>query len=413
MYITALDIGTSKIKAIVGEIKGNRKPSVIGVFKAPVVGLRRGEIVAIEDVAPALSRLSEEIKQISKSALKNIFAGVGGVNVRFQRSRGIVAVSRADNEIYQDDIERVIKASQAINLGPNRTTLHTLTKEFTVDGTAGILDPLGMNGHRLEVESLIIDALKSTVGNLIKSVESVGGEISGLIYCPLAASRAVLNKTQKELGVVLVDIGAGTTSISVYEENNLLHLASLPVGALNVTNDLAIGLRCSIKTAEKIKLSFGHALAKSIPQREKLELHELDENLKSAVSRHFISEIIEIRLAEIFELVNNELKSVGKSGRLPAGAVITGGGAKIPGIVELAKQELKLPAQIGAPDASVDVPTLEVVRPEFDAKLEDPEFSVVVGLLFSGLDETLKTKGNWLTSKKPNWFRKLLKYFLP
>lgn len=407
MYITSLDIGTSEIRALVAETQKDRRLSLAGLFKSKAEGLRKGEIVSIDDASRVLALLFDDIKKIHKTALKNIFLGVGGSNIKMESSRGIAAVSRSDNEIYQDDVQRVIKASQAISLGPNRMILHTLTREFIVDGTSGIVDPLGMVGNRLEVQSLIIHSFKSSVNSLIKCVEAVGGEVAGLIFNPLAASRAVLSKIQKDLGVVVIDIGAGTTGVCVYEENNLLQVMVLPMGATNITNDLAIGLRCGVGSAETIKLSFGFALPKEVGTRERLELQEIDPNLKSNVTRRFISEIIEVRLAEIFELVNNELKLMGRNSRLPAGVVVTGGGAKMPGIVDLAKEELKLPAQIGIPVLD----NLEVNDPEVRLELEDPRFSVALGLLLWGGDESFK--GKWSSSKKSGWAGKFFKHFLP
>ncbi|MBI5732062.1 MAG: cell division protein FtsA [Candidatus Magasanikbacteria bacterium] len=407
MYITSLDIGTSEIRALVALTRKDHRLSLAGLFKSKAEGLRKGEIVNIDDASRVLTPLFNDIKKIHKTALKNIFLGVGGSNIKMESSRGIVAVSRSDNEIYQDDVERVIKASQAISLGSNRMILHTLTREFIVDGISGIADPLGMTGNRLEVQSLIIHSFKSNINSLIKCVEAVGGEVAGLIFNPLAAGRAVLSKIQKDLGVVMVDIGAGTSGVCIYEENNLLQVVVLPMGAANITNDLAIGLRCGVGSAETIKLSFGFALPKEVGTRERLELQEIDPNLKSSVTRRFISEIIEVRLAEIFELVNNELKLAGRNGRLPAGVVITGGGAKMPGIVDLAKEELKLPAQIGIPILD----NLETSDAEARLRLEDPQFAVAVGLLLWGGDESLK--GKWSASKKSGWISKIFKNFLP
>lgn len=407
MYLTALDFGSSQIKVLVAEAKKDGQLSLLGVLKIPSVGLRKGEIVTFEETIQSLKRAIDETKEISKAATKNIFINVGGGNVKLQNSRGIVAVSRADSEVYSEDIDRVIKASQAINLGPNRMILHTITREFIVDGIGDIIDPLGMVGNRLEVNTLIIDAFKPTVNNLIKAVEAVGGKVGGLIYNPLASSRSVLTKAQKELGVVLIDIGFGTTGMAVYEEDKLLSAAVFPIGASNITNDLAIGLKCPIKMAETIKLSLGSALAKEISNKEKIELHQIDESFRSVVSRRFISEIIEIRLAEIFEFVNNELKSLGKSGQLPAGAVLTGGGAKMSGIVELAKKELKLPIQIGIPE----FPEAELTGGGLRAQIEDPEFSLAAGLLLWGMEHALK-ETSWGGAKK-GWLSKILKYFLP
>jgi len=407
MYITALDIGSSQIKVLIAETDKQDKVSLASAFKIPSIGLKKGEIITFDEALQVLRNTFREIRQINKSALKNIFVNIGGSNIKLQNSRGIVAVSRADNEIYNEDVERAIKASQAINLGPNRLIVHTITKEFIVDGINDIIDPLGMVGNRLEVNSLIIDAFKPTVNNLIKAIEAMGGKIGGLIYNPLASARSVLTKNQKDLGVVMIDIGFGTTSMAVYEEGKLVLAAVFPLGASNITNDLAIGLRCSIKTAEAIKISCGAARAKEISTREKIELHQLDETLNSVVNRRFVSEIIEIRLAEIFGLINNELKALGKSGQLPAGAVITGGGAKMNGILDLAKQEFKLPAQIGAPGFL----ETDSISDELKNQIEEPDFSVSAGLLLMGFEQATKETG-WLSAKK-GWFGKILGHFLP
>jgi len=407
MFIIALDLGSGKIKTLVVEIQKNGKLSLLGVFKTPSAGIRKGEIANIEETVRSLSHVFSEIKRLHKNALKNIFVNVNGTGIKMQNSRGIVAVSRSDNEIYQEDIDRVLKASQAVNLSPNRMVLHTLTKEFIVDGVGDIRDPLGMTGARLEVNSLIIDAFSPAIKNLIKCIEVSGGSVAGLIYGPLSAGVSVLSKAQKELGTVLVDIGFGTTGMCVYEEDKLLQAAAIPVGAGNITNDLAIGLKCPVKTAEKIKLAFGCASPKEVSVKEKVELGEFDENLKTIVSRKFLAEIIESRLAEIFEFVNNELKSIGKAGRLPGGAILTGGGAKMPGIAELAKHELKLSSQIGIPE----IKNLESKNAQSGGQIEEPEFSVAAGLAVWAGEQRLK-QGNWSPSDKFP-LKRILRYFMP
>jgi cell division protein FtsA len=334
---------------------------------------------------------------------------VGGANVETQNSKGIVAVSRADSEIFSEDIDRVVKASQAVNIGLNRMILHTLTREFLVDGIGDISDPLGMTGNRLEVNSIIIDAFRPAVLNVMKSVDEAGGKIGGIFYSPLASARAVLTKAQKELGVLAVDLGFGTTSMCVYEEGRLETAKVFPVGSGNITNDLAIGLKCPVETAETIKISFGSAVSKGVSGKEKINLGEISEGEDSFISRRFISEIIEIRLAEIFEFVDNELKLIGKSGRLPAGLVITGGGAKMPEILELAKKELKIPVQIGIPDLS----NFNVSSGESSLNLEDPEFSTGMGMLFWEGDQLAKDSDWAPVQMKSGGFSKILKHFLP
>lgn len=406
-YIVGLDIGSASIKAAIGEVKKNRKFSLVQLLKAPSKGVRKGVVDDVADTVYSVNNILNEIKKISKNAIKNIFLGVGGADIKVHSSGGSVAVSRADNEINQEDIDRVIQASRAISLSPNRMILHTITKQFIVDGVGDICDPLGMIGNKLEVNSLIIDAFVPAIKNLTRCVEVSGGSISGLILSPLAAARSVLSKNQKDLGVVLIDIGFGKTGMSVYEENKFLHSAIFPVGSGNITNDLAIGLRSSIETAETIKLSFGRALAKEVGARESLELSKIDSRAKGTVTKKFIAEIIEVRLAEIFELINNELKRIGKAGQLPAGIVLVGGGSKIPGLVDLAKQEMKLSAQIGIPDVS----EIEIVSSELSGEIDDPEFSCVLGLLLWGYDNL---HGKEVAgSPVKSFFKKLLDHFIP
>jgi len=407
MYITALDIGTSQIKVLVAMPEKGGKLLLAAVFKTPSAGIRKGEIINVEELVQALKPVIDGIKQVDKAASKNIFVNIGGGNIRIQNSRGIVAVSRADSEICSEDVERAIKASQAINLGPNRMIVHTITKEFIVDGIGDIVDPLGMVGNRLEVNSLIVDCFKPSLNNLAKALEASGGKIGGIIYNPLASARSVLNKNQKELGVALIDIGFGTTNLAVYQEGKLVSTATFPIGASHITNDLAIGLRCPIKTAEKIKLSFGAADSKEVSGKEKIDLHELDESLNSTVNKRFISEIIEIRLNEIFELVNADLKLINKNGELPSGAVIVGGGGKMSGVLTLAKKELKLPVQAG----EVETQGIEFPNDESAKEVEDPEFAVAAGLLLLGVEQSFES-GGWSISKN-NWLSKILSHLLP
>jgi len=324
-----------------------------------------------------------------------------------QYSKGVVAVSRADDEIYQDDISRVIQSAQAVNIPPNRMVLHSIIKEFIVDGIDNIRDPLGMIGKRLEVSTLIIDAFSPSVKNLEKCVETLGASVGSIILSPLAAGHAVLSKNQKELGVLLIDIGFSKTSIAMYAENRLTHAAVIPVGSSSITNDLAIGLRIPIEAAEIVKLSFGSALSKEVGSRDVVELAKIDPRAKGTVTKKFIAEIIEDRLAEIFELVNTEVKHVGKISSLPAGAVLVGAGVKIPNIAELARQELKLSAQIGVPALG----PLKPMSAEIGLQAEDPEFATALGLLQYEQDLNDDAK----TPAKPvsHGLKKILDYFIP
>ncbi len=406
-FVAGLDIGSQSVKAVVGEIGRGGSFRVIEVLKFPSAGIRKGVVQDVSEVTQSLSPAIAAMKKIGKAASANIFLGLASSDLKVQQSLGVVAVSRADFEIYQDDVNRAIQSAQAVNLAPNRMVLHSIVREYIVDGVRDIRDPLEMTGNRLEVSSLIIDAFAPSVKNLTKCVEILGGGVGGIILGPLANARAVLTKNQRELGVVVVDIGFGKTSMCVYEEGKLLHAAVFPVGSGHATNDLAIGLKVPTETAEVVKLSFGSAIAREVAVREAIELTKIDGRSRGTVQRRFIAEIIEVRLAEIFELVNNELKYIGKSAKLPGGIVLVGGGAKLPGIVDLAKQELKLSAQIGIPETH----GFELGSPEIGIKLEDPEFTCALGLMLWGYDKS--TESATIQFQMKGLLSKMFRYFAP
>lgn len=404
-FVTGLDIGTSSIKVAVAE-RTNGKPTLVHVQKVPCYGMRKGAIVEMSEVSQAVARALAGVRKISKSALKNVYISIGTPQAKMQSSRGIVAVSRADAEIYQDDIDRAVRASQAVNLPQNRTIIHTLVREYIVDGVGDIADPLGLSGSRLEVQSLVIDAFSPHIKNLIRVVELASGEVRGLVFGPLVAARAALSKRQRDLGTALIDLGFGTTGLSVYEEGKLVGVAKFPVGAGNISNDLAVGLKIPVDAAEEIKLHYGYAIAKDVGMKEVIELKKFLPEAKNTVSRRFAAEVMESRLEEIFDLVNDELKLLQKFGELPGGAVIVGGGAKLPGITDLAKQEMKLSAQIGFSLAD----EWESGGGPFKEFLEDPEFVSAFGLVLWGVDGE-----GWSKEGGSSGFslRKIIRYFAP
>jgi len=402
--IVGLDIGTAFIKVAIAENRGG-KPALKAVFKEPSGGMRKGAIVDMAETSQALSKALSEARKISKSALRTVYVNIGTSQAKSQGSKGIVAVSRADSEIYQDDIERVVKGSQAVNLAPNRMIVHNITREFIVDGVGDISDPLGLSGNRLEVNSLIIDAFAPHVKSVMRVLELSGARVAGMVLNPLASSRAVLTKHQKDLGAVVVNIGFGTTSMSVYEENKIVGVAIFPVGAGNVTNDLAVGLKIPVAAAESLKLHYGYAVASEVNPKEAIDLRKFSPESKGMVSRRFVSEIIELRLAEMLEFVNNELRLLGKIGQLAGGAVLVGGGAKMPGITEISKQVLKLTSQVGI---SVGNEWSEEVA-AFSETFEDPEYVDALGLVLWGAD-----KEGWKTRSRSLFkFKDVLKYFAP
>lgn len=389
-FIVGLDIGTCAIKVSVVEHRGD-KMVLHSIFKEPSAGLRRGSVFDPSETAPAISRALDSVKKISKSALKNIYLNLNTSQARVQTARGIVAVSRVDNEIFEDDVERVKKASQAVSTLPNYVVIHNLTKEFIVDGVPEIENPLGLSGSRLEVQSFIVDAFAPHVKNAIRAVEMAGGEVRGVVFNPLTAARAALSRNQKNLGVALVDIGFATTGLAVYEENKLIGMKVIPLGGANITNDLAVGLKIPVASAENLKLNFGYAYSSDVGVKEMVDMKKFHPEARGSVSKRFISEIIESRLAEILELVNNELKLMGKAGRLAGGVVFVGGGSKMPGLTELGKHVLKLASQIGFTVGTDWFEETVIHSPE---SLEDPEFVNSLGLILWGSDEEKLWEGS-------------------
>ncbi len=405
--VVGLDVGSSSIKAIIGEINKDGGITIHRVLKFASDGIRKGMIDDVAVVTRNLSAVFAEIKQFSKDAVKNIYVSLGSPNVRLQASRGIIAVSRADLEIYPDDVARVREAAESIKLPANRMVIHSMTDEFAIDDISNIKDQIGMIGNRLEAKSLIVDAFAPAVKTLMRAVEVAGGGLSGMIFNPIASARSVLTKNQKDLGVILLDNGSNTTSYAGYQEGKLMYTSSLHLGSSHVTNDLAIGLKTSITAAENIKFSFGAALAKDVPLRESVELVKFDANARGASSRRFIAEIIEVRLAEIFEFINNDLKAIGRAGQLPAGVVLTGGGAKLPGLTDLVIQELRLPARIGMADLSL----YKLESEDLSEILEDPEYACALGLVSWGAEKMLSHKNVNLNIL--SWAKGLVDYFMP
>ncbi|HVN26339.1 MAG TPA: cell division protein FtsA [Candidatus Paceibacterota bacterium] len=404
-FVTGLDIGTSSIKVAVAERHG-RRPTIVHVHKEPCFGMRKGAIIDLSEASQSINRALSEVKKISKSAARNIYISIGTPQVKMQASRGIVAVSRADAEIYQDDIDRAVRASQAVNLPQNRTIIHTLTKEYVVDGVGDIADPLGLSGSRLEVQSLIIDAFSPHIKSLMRAVELAGGEIGGLVFGPLVAARAALSKRQKDLGTAIIDVGFGTTGMAVYEENRLAGTGKFPVGASNISNDLAVGLKISVDAAEEVKLHYGYALSKEVGAKESVDLKKFSDDAKNAASRRFIAEIVESRLEEILDLANAELKLLQKFGELPGGVVLVGGGAKLPGLTDLVRQEMRLSAQIGCTLAE----SWEGEGGAFKEYLEDPEYVNAFGLVLWGMSGE---GGGDIPESKESGIRNFFRYFTP
>lgn len=370
--VASLDIGSSKIRTIVGTLDEKaQSPNIIGVGIAPSTGLRKGLVIDVEEAINNITTSLEDAERMAGEPIHRVFLGINGNHIESFNSKGVIAIAHQGNEIAEDDIDRVLEAAQAVSIPPNRRILRILPKSFTVDEQKGIKYPVGMTGIRLEVEAHIVTGLAPAVKNLEKCVLQAGVDIEDVIPACLAAPEAVLSKRQKELGVVVVDIGSGGTSVAIFEEGTTLHTAVLPVGGENVTNDIAIGLRTSVDTAEKIKIEYGSCSPEEISDREMIDLSTFSKIDLQKVSKKQLVEIIEARYQEIFVLVKDELAKIHRDGMLPAGVVLTGAGVKLPGVIDLARETLNLPIQIGFPQNFEGVVD----------KIDDPAYATAIGLL--------------------------------
>jgi len=350
--IAGLDIGSTFVRLVVGQKSSDgSRVQIIGAIETPSSGINKGAVASIEDATSAISACLEKTERLVGLPITEVWTGINGPHIKCDRSRGVVAVSKSNGEITPDDVKRTIEAARALSVPANYEILHVLPVRFSVDNQTDIKDPIGMSGVRLEAEVLIIQGLTSQINNLTKSVYRTGIDIEDLILSPLAAAEAVLTPKQKELGAVLINIGASTTSLAVFEEGEVLHTAVLPLGSEHITSDIAIGLRCPISLAEKIKIDHGTANPDLFAKKDDIDTSELGEEydeLTEPISKKYLAEIIEARVEEIMDKIDLELKKIDRSGLLPAGAFLIGGGAKLAGVTEVAKKKLRLPTSIGA-----------------------------------------------------------------
>ncbi|MFH0830488.1 MAG: cell division protein FtsA, partial [Parcubacteria group bacterium] len=348
--LVGLDIGSSNVRVVIGKTDPERQlPSIVGIGEHPAGGIRKGTVVDLEEAVSSISGALEKAERMVGSAVESAFVSVSGDQITSESSKGVIAVAKADGEITEDDVTRAIEAAQAVSMPPNQEILHIIPRQFNVDDQKGVKDPVGMTGVRLEVEALIMYAASNLIKNTTKAIFRAGVDIEDLVLAPLAAAQAVLTKRQKELGCALIDIGGATTGIAVFEEGELLHTTILPIGGSHITNDIAIGLRTSVEVADKVKVEYGFANPNEVNQNEEIDLSKIDPSESETVAKKHVSEIIEARLAEIFEMVERELRRLRRSGKLPAGAILTGAPAKMPGIIDVAKKVLKIPVQVGFP----------------------------------------------------------------
>lgn len=349
--ITALDIGSSTVEAVAAEFRRSGEPlRILGIGIAPSRGVRRGAVVDIPDTQSAVREALHEAEKSAGSRIKSVWLTVGGAHTSVASSKGVVAVSRADGEISREDVRRAMVAAESfLPKNSNREIIHMIPRDFRVDDEAGIKDPVGMHGVRLEVDTLMIEVSSPALKNLLKCVRDTGLEVEDYVFAPLAAAEVALSKRQRELGVVLLDIGGDTAHFIVFEEGVPLHAGVIPLGGNHITNDVAIGFRTQVDVAERVKLAYGSCLPHEFARRESIRLAEFVEGESQTFSRRQLAEIIIARLRDIFELLEKELKKIDRSELLPAGVVLVGGSALHEGVVELTKREMKLPVELGVP----------------------------------------------------------------
>lgn len=396
--ITGLDIGTDTIKTLVAFRNSEDSDlEVLTQAKKSCSGVRKGVIVKPGKVAEEIRSAIDEAQLSTGQRINSVYSNINGSHLTAVFSKGVVAVSRADREISQEDIDRVIQNAQTISMPSNKEIIDYFPKEFIIDGEGGIKEALGMRGTRLEAEVLLLSILSPYLQNLTKAILGANLQIADIQSSPIAAAHAVLTPQQKELGVAVVDIGGDTTGLAVFEEENLIHTAIFPIGSNHITNDIAIGLRCDTDLAEKIKRDYG-ACAVRGSKKEKTKKGKIKAFDSLSFSRKMLIGIIDARVSEIFDQVNRELKNISRQKLLPAGIVLTGGGSKLPKIVELAKKELKLPCRIGKPRGFVGLDG-------------DPSLATVCGLVLAGIDSESGSGipgariGRGVTGKVKNFFR--------
>lgn len=370
--IVGLDIGTSKVVAVVGAVGENGKVEVVGFGTYPSRGLKKGVVINIDSTVQSISRAVEEAELMAGCQIRSVYTGIAGGHIRGLNSHGIVAIR--EKEVESADIERVIDAAKAVAIPADQKILHILPQEFVIDNQEGIREPIGMSGVRLEAKVHLVTGAVSAAQNIVKCVERCGLSVDDIILEPLASSYAVLTDDEKELGVCLVDVGGGTTDIAVFTEGAIRHTAVIPIAGDQVTNDIAIALRTPTQNAEEIKIRYACALKQLASPEDAIEVYMVGNRPARRLSRQTLVEVVEPRYEELFTLVQAELRRSGFEEMVAAGIVLTGGAAKMDGVVELAEEVFHTPVRLGFPQNIRGIP--EVVQ--------NPIYSTGVGLLLYG-----------------------------
>ena len=396
--IVGLDIGTSKVVAIVGEINNSGDIEIIGIGSHRSSGLKKGVVVNIESTVQSIQRAIEEAELMAGCEIHSVFAGIAGSHINSLNSHGIVAIK--DREVFSHDIERVIDAAQAVAIPADQKVLHILPQEYLIDNQDGVKEPLGMFGVRLEAKVHLVTCAVNAAQNIEKCIRRCGLEVEDIILEQLASSYAVLTNDEKELGVCLVDIGGGTTDIAIFTEGSIRHTGVIPIAGDQVTNDIAMALRTPTLHAEDIKIKYACALAKLTSSDETIQVPSVGDRPARSLSRQSLAEVVEPRYDELFTLIQAELRRSGFEGLVAAGVVLTGGTSKMEGVVELAEEIFHMPVRLGSPQ---NISGLKDI-------VNNPIYATGVGLLLYGKQQyqgrTVKNREN-----RPSWWAKVKQWF--
>ncbi|MEX1296215.1 MAG: cell division protein FtsA [Candidatus Limnocylindrales bacterium] len=369
--LVALDVGTSKVVVLVGEVTNDGALDIIGKGTMPTTGVKKGLVNNIDQTVSSIHGAIEGAERLSGLRLEAAFVGVGGDHLESLNSRGTVAVSGAHREITREDIERATEVARAVTIPSNREVLHVLPRDFTVDGQEGVKDPEGMSAIRLEVTTHIVHGGATALQNLTKCVRQAGVRPDELVVAAIASGEAVLTETERELGVAVADIGAGTTDLALYAEGSPFYTSVIPLGGVNVTNDIAIGLRTNLTAAEQLKIQFGSKAAKGAADDTEAPVEIVDDGVARPARKSDVTEIIDARMRELLEKIGEEIAENASAHRLPAGLVLTGGAAQLANAAELARDVLDIPVRVAAPEGVGGLTD----------NLLTPQYATAIGLL--------------------------------
>jgi cell division protein FtsA len=400
--IVGIDVGSSKVCTLVGEVDSDEGIRVIGVGLSPSRGIRRGGVVNVADAVAAIASSVEKAERTSGYKIERAYVGFSGTHVSSLNSRGVVGISRREQGITEDDVDRALDAAHAIAVSHNQEVVHVIPRSYVVDGQSGVHNPVGMHGFRLEVEAHIVLGSSTSIQNLVKCVEGAGVAVDELVLASMAAGDAILTDTEREMGVVLADIGAGVIDIAIFIDGTVWHTVTLGVGGEYITGDIAIGLRLPPDVAEQVKIQHAHACASRVLPDERFTVSAFGGENRQVVPRWKLAEIVEARAEELLSMVHQEIKRSGYDGLLPAGVVLSGGTAQLSGIEELGRDVLGLPVRVGSPQR---------IHGLVD-RISSPAYAVGVGLMEWGLTvgtrPQIRKPGPGFGNRLANWLRAFL-----